>query len=82
MKTIDLSEETPTLRELLEIASDENILLRTPEGREFVFAEVEYFDKEVELVRQHEELMQFLNERSQEKETYTLEQVREHLDAT
>ena len=67
MKTIDLSEETPTLRELLEIASDENILLRTPEGREFVFAEVEDFDKEVELVRQHEELMQFLNERSQEK---------------
>jgi len=80
VKTIDIATETPTLQELLDLASGENVLLRTPEGREFVLAEVDDFDKELELIRQNTELMDLLARRSQETKRLTLDQVRAKLD--
>jgi hypothetical protein len=79
MRTVDLATELPTLQEILELAGEENIILRTPDGREFVLAEVGDFDKEVKLVREHPDLMEFLDERSRETKTFTLRQVREKL---
>ncbi len=81
MKTIDLSEIVPTLMEILSQADEDTIILKTPEGREFVLAAVDNFAQEVALVGQNEELMQFLAQRSKEKKRYTLSQVREHLNA-
>jgi hypothetical protein len=48
-------------------------------GREFVLAEVERFDRELELTKQTEELMEFLEMRSEDKNTYTLEEVKQQL---
>ncbi len=81
MKAIDLATAAPTLAEVLHLAGEENLILRTPEGREFVLAEIDDFAEEVALVRQNEALMQFLAERSKEPGKYTLSQVRERLDA-
>ncbi len=81
MKTIDLSEIVPTLMEILSQADEDTIILKTPEGREFVLAAVDNFAQEVALVGQNEELMQFLVQRSKEKKRYTLSQVREQLNA-
>jgi len=80
MKTIYLSRENPTLLDLLALADKDNVILRTREGREFVLAEVDDFSREVELVRQHEELMGFLAQRSQEIKTHTLKEARERLN--
>lgn len=80
MKTIDLSEIVPTLMEILSQADEDTIILRTPEGREFVLAAVDNFAQEVALVGQNEELMQFLAQRSKETKRYTLSQVREQLN--
>jgi len=79
LKTVELTTIAPYLAELLDLAGAENIILKTPEGREFVLAEVGDFDTEIALVRQNEELMALLEERSREKKTYTLQQVREQL---
>lgn len=79
MKTIDLTIELPSLEEILELASDQNIILKTTDGREFILAEVDDFDEEIELVRQHRELMEFLGQRSRKTKTFTLSQVREKL---
>ena len=72
MKTIHLSEIVPTLMEILAQADEATIILKTPEGREFVLAAVDNFAQEVALVGQNEELMQFLDQRSKETERYTL----------
>ena len=80
MKAIDLSSAAPTLAELLQLAGDENVILRTPEGREFVLAEIDDFAHEVALTRDNEALMQLLRERSSERARYSLNQVREQLD--
>lgn len=80
MRTVAVSTESPDVRHLIDLASEENIILKTPEGREFVLAEVDDFDREIELVRQNEELMEFLDQRSQETTRLTLSQVRERLN--
>ena len=79
MKRVDLTTERLTLAEILELAGEENIILRTSDGREFVVAEIDDFDKEIALIREQQELMEFLEQRSQETDTLTLQQVREKL---
>jgi hypothetical protein len=79
LKTIELTTIAPYLAELLALASEETVVLKTPEGREYVLGELDDFDEELALIRKNEELMTLLDERSQEKTTYTLQQVREQL---
>lgn len=79
MKALDISKSTPTLTEVLKLAGEENVILRVPDGREFVVAEVDDFDREIGLVRQQGELMQLLAERGKESTRYSVEQVREQL---
>ena len=79
MKIVELTTVAPALAELLDLAGEETLILKTSEGREFVLAEVDDFDTEITLVRQNKELMALLAERSREKKTYTLQQVREQL---
>ena len=79
MKTVELTTIAPVLAELLDLACEDTLILKTPEGREFVLAEVDDLDTEIALVRQNEELMALLAERSRENKTYTLQQVREQL---
>ncbi|OQX19878.1 MAG: hypothetical protein BWK80_36300 [Desulfobacteraceae bacterium IS3] len=79
MRTIEISDTFLTVGELIEFLDKENIILRTPEGRMFVFAEIDDFDREIQLTRENNELMQFLDERSEETKTRTLASVRERL---
>ena len=79
MRRVDVT-STSTLAELLDLAGEENVLLKTPEGREFILAEVDDFEAEVESVRQNRELMEFLEERSREEKTYSLSEVEKKLD--
>ncbi|HKI20977.1 MAG TPA: hypothetical protein VKA15_24000 [Isosphaeraceae bacterium] len=80
MKTVDLACGTPNLPTLLDMASEDNLILRTADGREYVLAEVDDFDREVALVRQNQELMEFLEQRSRPSQTYTIEEAREILE--
>ena len=80
MKTVKLTREPPSLMELLALASEDNLILITGEGQEFVLAEIGDLDDEIELVRQNKDLMGFLAQRSYDTKKYTLRQVREKLD--
>ena len=79
MKTIDLASAAPTVDQLLKLAIRDNVILRTAEGREFLLAELEDLDEEIESIRRNQELMEFLDQRSQETKRYSLAQVREIL---
>jgi len=43
MKSLDVSINVPPVKELLDLASDENIILTTSEEREFFLAEIDDF---------------------------------------
>ena len=80
MKTIDLSQFRGDLREVLDLAAEENVVLTTTNGRQFVVAEIDDFEAEVRLVRENRELMEFLRQRSAPGKTYTLDEVRKELN--
>lgn len=79
MRTIDLATGAPNLPDLLNLASEGNVILRAADGREYVLAEVDDFDREVALVRQNRELMEFLDQRSRPSKTYTIDEARKLL---
>ena len=60
MRTIDLTGEDPSLQDLLRLATEGNVILRTGDGKEFLLAEVDDFEHEVALTRQQGELMALL----------------------
>ena len=79
MKTIDVGVAAPGLQELLELASTGNVILRAPNGKEFLLAEVDDLALEVAAVCQQPELMDFLAQRSKAGPRSSLKQVRETL---
>ncbi len=79
MKTIELAGQGPNLPELLNLASEENLILRTADGREYLLAEVDDLERETELVRQNKELLELLESRSQAGKTYSIAEARKLL---
>lgn len=79
MKTVDLTGKSIGLDDVLTMAADENVIVRTSDGREFVVAEIDDFDREVELVRQDAELISFLEARSKSPGAKPLAEVKKSL---
>jgi hypothetical protein len=74
-----VSDKSPTLAELLRLAREDNLVLRTEAGEEFILAELDDFDRELAATRQQQELGDFLDARSREKETLTPPEARRAL---
>ncbi len=79
MKTIELTSDAPTLHELVILADQENVIIRTAQGRQFLLAELDDFELEVERLKNSEEFMAFLDERSKERGTTSIEELRKEL---
>jgi len=79
MKTVDVDHRSRILNGLLRQAQEENLVLRAPDGREFVLAEIDDFCREIELTRENKELMAFLDRRGREKATVPLAEAKRRL---
>jgi len=79
VKSIDLSLSAATLEELLDLATQDNLIVKRLDGREFVLAEVDDFATEVALVRNNDQLMNLLAERSKETGRHSVADVKSHL---
>ncbi len=82
MRTIDLAGGSPSLPELLRLASENNVILRASDGKEFLLAELDELALETLLIRQQPELMAFLDQRSHGEKTHSLDEVRRSLGLT
>ena len=80
MTTIKVSKQAKTLLALLKRARRENVILRSPEGEEFILAEMDDFNREIELTRQNKQLLKRLESRANPKETISLEEAKRRLD--
>jgi hypothetical protein len=80
MKTIDLAQQKLDVEQLLDLARQGTVLLLTAEGEEFCVAEADDFEKEVETLRNSRAFQQFLDERSQDKRTISLEELEKALE--
>lgn len=78
MKTIELRNIRPTLKQLLKWARDENVLIIGENGEEFIMAAIDDFAMEVESLRHNDEFIEFLDERAREPKL-SIEEARERL---
>lgn len=79
MKTIAVSRRAKGINDLLKQARRENIIVRSPDGTEFILAEIDDFNREIELTRQNKKLMKFLEQRAKQSKTIPLEEVKAQL---
>jgi hypothetical protein len=79
MKVIQLGESPLSLEELLDTASQETVILQKAGNGTFILAPVDEFDLEVELLRENEEFMAYLDELFKQKATIPLEEVEREL---
>jgi hypothetical protein len=79
MKTLDLTRKRITLGELLEMAAMGSVRILTTDGRAFVLEPADDFDKEAELLGKSKKFRRFLNQRSKEPATTSLEEYRRSL---
>ncbi|GAB4347863.1 MAG: hypothetical protein OHK0047_41970 [Leptolyngbyaceae cyanobacterium] len=79
MKTIELAHSDLTISELIELAEKETLIIRKPDGTEFVLSAVDDFPAEVEALSQNQEFMDFLAQRSRSTKRVSLEEARKRL---
>lgn len=85
MKTVDLVATPPTTQALLDLASEDSVIIRMPNGKAFLITEVDEtsedddFADEVARTRRNQALMTLLAERSKEAGKHSLDQVRARL---
>jgi len=79
MKTIDVSSQAVDVKEILAQARDEDVLVKTVEGEEFLVSAVDEFGHEVAKTRQNAKLMALLDERGKESATLPLSDVKRRL---
>lgn len=79
MRTIELAQSTLTIIELIELAEQDTLILRKPDGTEFVLSAVDDFAAEVAALSQNEEFMEFLAQRSRSTNRVPLKEARNRL---
>jgi len=79
MKTVTIPEGSQEIRALLDQARDEDVILRLPDGSEFMLSAVDDFDHEIVRTRRNENLMALLDERAGQTHTIPLDEVKRQL---
>lgn len=77
MKTIELNTQA-SIGQLIELAREENVLIKGQNGEEFILASVDDFEAEVESLRHNEEFIAFLDARAKEPKI-SIEEARKKL---
>ena len=80
MKTVNIPTQAKTVTSLLKKAQRGGLILRSPEGQEFILAEIDDFNREIELTRQNKALMKLLDTRGKQTETLKAADVKKHLN--
>ncbi len=79
MKTLDLGKQQITVDELLRSATGETILIRSKDGLTFVLDAADVVDGEVAELASSEKFMTFLEQRSKEQASISLDEIAQRL---
>jgi hypothetical protein len=82
VKTIAVPAQPAEVNALFEQARDDDVLLRTADGSEFLLTVVDEFDVEIARTRQNARLMALLDQRPKQTTTISLDEVKRELGLT
>ena len=79
MKTIDFAPAPPDVARLLDQARNDDLIVRLPDGSEFLLVAIDDFDQEIVRTRNNPRLMALLDARAKETATVSLDEVKRRL---
>jgi len=79
MKKINIPTQSTTVTSLLKKAQRGGLILRSPDGQEFILAEIDDFNREIELTRHNKALMKLLDSRGKQTRTVKTADVKKQL---
>lgn len=79
MKTIDISTKKSSVLELLNMAKEESVLVKTENGDTFVISSIDEFNSEVELLRKNHKFLSMLDSFKEEDENFSIDLVEKNL---
>ena len=79
MKTISVPAQSAEVNALLAQARQEDVLVRTADGTQFMLTVIDDFDEEVAQTRRNVQLMALLEERAKQAKTVPLNEVKRQL---
>jgi hypothetical protein len=79
MTTIDLTQEHPSINDLLRLAAGDQVRIRSQSGQEFILESADAFDREVAELSGSGRFMSFLAERAKEPGGTKLEDIERKL---
>ncbi|MFO7904663.1 MAG: hypothetical protein ACQESR_01835 [Planctomycetota bacterium] len=82
MKTVSVPPQAAEIHALLEQARDDELLVRTADGSEFLLTAIDEFDREIARTRRNAKLMALLDERAKQSKTIPLDEVKRQLGLT
>jgi hypothetical protein len=82
VKTVAVPPQAAEIIALLEQARDDELLVQTADGSEFLLTAIDEFDREVARTRQNARLMALLDERAKQARTIPLDEVKRQLGLT
>ena len=79
MRTVKVSAKEKTINSLLKKAQKGGLILRSPGGQEFILAEINDFNREIELTQENKALMKLLDARGKQTKTVKTAELRKQL---
>lgn len=79
MKTVTVPAQAAEVNSLLQQARDEDIIVRAPDGTEFMVTAIDEFDHEIAQTRHNAKLMALLDERARQQRTVPLDEAKRQL---
>ncbi|MFV1976588.1 MAG: hypothetical protein ACC651_12635 [Candidatus Scalindua sp.] len=79
MKTIDISTKNSSIKELLNMAKEESIVVKTEDGDSFVISSTDESNSEVELLRINHKFISMLDSFKGENEAFPIDLVEKNL---
>ncbi len=79
MKTVELTDASPDIVNLLDQARVDDIVVRIADGSEFLLVAVDDFDREIARTRANPRLMALLETRAKQTTTVSLEEAKRRL---
>lgn len=82
MRTVSVTKRAKALSDLLTRAAAEDLIVRAPDGTEFLLTMIDDFEGEVARTRRNKKLMAFLDTRGKQTDTISWAEVQHRLSLT
>ncbi len=82
MKTINLTQQKVSIEDLLQLAMHDSLLIVDEDGDEYILEAVDELEREIAMLGKSKKFMRFLEKRSKEKKTISIDELEKKLKLT